>query len=293
VCGDSVFHLSRACFLGYCCWFLGSWAYVAATPDKRLALKIGWSLNLTNESGFIIALFAGWVIGNFLPRVHAFVKDAIRPELSSRRSSLSDARGISHGSAIVRDGASDHGAGANGSARADIRHDGGGGADPAIGADGDLRKLAALKGGPGGIASVLMLAAEKLDAGGEQGAIADGGPADDAVASNVNAGADAGLGMGEERSEGNAAGQVEGTQGEVVISAAEIVADASGHGGEGMREEGVHGLEASEPGEDSGREGEREEQRVNDGLYKFTHSQFTASEGGWSRFSPTRLPRAD
>jgi len=68
-------------FLSYCCWFLGSWAYIAATPDKRQALKIGWSLNLTNESGFIIALLVGLVIGNFLPRVHAFFKEAIRPEL--------------------------------------------------------------------------------------------------------------------------------------------------------------------------------------------------------------------
>ena len=47
--------------VSYACWFLGSWAYIAATPDKRPALKIAWSLNLTNESGFIIALLAGLV----------------------------------------------------------------------------------------------------------------------------------------------------------------------------------------------------------------------------------------
>ena len=40
-------------FISYVCWFIGSWAYIAATPDKRAALKIPWSLNLTNESGFI------------------------------------------------------------------------------------------------------------------------------------------------------------------------------------------------------------------------------------------------
>jgi len=68
-------------FLSYCSWFLGSWAYIAATPDKRQALRIGWSLNLTNESGFLIALLAGLFIGNFLPRVHDFLKEAIRPEL--------------------------------------------------------------------------------------------------------------------------------------------------------------------------------------------------------------------
>src|SRR5271157_6040361 len=67
--------------LSYACWFLGSWAYIAATPDKRPALKIAWSLNLTNESGFIIALLAGLVVGNFLPGVSRFLKEAIRPEL--------------------------------------------------------------------------------------------------------------------------------------------------------------------------------------------------------------------
>jgi uncharacterized membrane protein YadS len=67
--------------LSYLCWFLGSWAYIAATPDKRQALKIPWSLNLTNESGFIIALVAGLVVGNFLPGVSRFLKEAIRPEL--------------------------------------------------------------------------------------------------------------------------------------------------------------------------------------------------------------------
>jgi uncharacterized membrane protein YadS len=67
--------------LSYACWFLGSWAYIAATPDKRAGLKIGWSLSLTNESGFIIALIAGLLIGNFFPRVAGFLKEAIRPEL--------------------------------------------------------------------------------------------------------------------------------------------------------------------------------------------------------------------
>jgi len=67
--------------LSYACWFLGSWAYIAATPDKRPALKIAWSLSLTNESGFIIALILGLLIGNFLPGVSRALKEAIRPEL--------------------------------------------------------------------------------------------------------------------------------------------------------------------------------------------------------------------
>jgi|SRR5271157_728986 len=67
--------------LSYACWFLGSWAYIAATPDKRPALKIAWSLSLTNESGFIIALIVGLLIGNFLPGIARAIKEAIRPEL--------------------------------------------------------------------------------------------------------------------------------------------------------------------------------------------------------------------
>lgn len=67
--------------VSYACWFLGNWAYIAATPDKRQALKIGWSLNLTNESGFIIALLAGLLIGNCSTRACNALKEAIRPEL--------------------------------------------------------------------------------------------------------------------------------------------------------------------------------------------------------------------
>ena len=67
--------------VSYACWFVGSWAYIAATPDKRLGLKIAWSLSLTNEAGFIVALMAGLLVGNFLPGVARALKEAIRPEL--------------------------------------------------------------------------------------------------------------------------------------------------------------------------------------------------------------------
>ncbi len=67
--------------VSYACWFLGNWAYIAATPDKRQALKIGWSLNLTNESGFIIALLAGLLIANSSSRACNALREAIRPEL--------------------------------------------------------------------------------------------------------------------------------------------------------------------------------------------------------------------
>jgi len=67
--------------LSYLCWIAGSWAYIAATPDKLKSFGIGWSLNLTAEAGFIVALIAGLLIGNFAPGVAAFLAEAIRPEL--------------------------------------------------------------------------------------------------------------------------------------------------------------------------------------------------------------------
>jgi uncharacterized membrane protein YadS len=73
------FTLVFAC--SYAAWIAGSWAYIAATPDKRKAFGIAWSLNLTSEAGFILALLAGLLIGNFFPRAAAWMKAAIRPEL--------------------------------------------------------------------------------------------------------------------------------------------------------------------------------------------------------------------
>ena len=67
--------------IAYLAWICGSWAYIAATPDKRAAFQIEWSLNLTNEAGFIVALLAGLFVGNLFPRAVAGMKEAIRPEL--------------------------------------------------------------------------------------------------------------------------------------------------------------------------------------------------------------------
>jgi uncharacterized membrane protein YadS len=67
-------------FISYLCWFLGSYANIAATPDKLKAFGITWSLNLTQESGFIIALIAGLIVGNFFPGFAAALNEAIRPE---------------------------------------------------------------------------------------------------------------------------------------------------------------------------------------------------------------------
>ena len=68
-------------FVAYACWILGSWAYIAATPDKRAGYHIGWSLNLTNEAGFVVALVAGLLIGNLFPYAATRIKEGLRPEL--------------------------------------------------------------------------------------------------------------------------------------------------------------------------------------------------------------------
>lgn len=72
---------SAVFFISYLAWFIGSWVYIAATPDKRKAFGVGWSLSLTPEAGFIVALLLGLLLGNFLPSATRAVKEAIRPEL--------------------------------------------------------------------------------------------------------------------------------------------------------------------------------------------------------------------
>jgi uncharacterized membrane protein YadS len=68
--------------LAYGSWILGSYAYVAAvTPAEQQKFGLTWSLKLTNEGGFIVALLCGLVIANFFPRVADWLKEAIRPEL--------------------------------------------------------------------------------------------------------------------------------------------------------------------------------------------------------------------
>jgi hypothetical protein len=49
-------------FISYFCWFLGHYAYIAATSNQLDKFSIPWSLNLTGEAGYIIALIAGLVI---------------------------------------------------------------------------------------------------------------------------------------------------------------------------------------------------------------------------------------
>ncbi len=67
--------------VSYICWFLGHYGYIAATPDKLESLGIGWSMNLTGEAGYILALLAGLVVGNFFPKTAGRIAEATKPEL--------------------------------------------------------------------------------------------------------------------------------------------------------------------------------------------------------------------
>ena len=68
--------------IAYASWIVGSYAHVAAvTPAEQQKFGIAWSLKLTNEGGYIVALLAGLVIANFFPRFAEWLKEAIRPEL--------------------------------------------------------------------------------------------------------------------------------------------------------------------------------------------------------------------
>lgn len=67
-------------WITYLCWIIGHYAFVAATPDQYAKLKIGWSLRLTGEAGFILALIAGLLIGNLWPGLTRFLTEAAKPE---------------------------------------------------------------------------------------------------------------------------------------------------------------------------------------------------------------------
>ena len=68
--------------ISFACWVLGNHAHIAATtPAEFSKFGIGWSLKLTGEAGFVLALLAGLVIGNCLPKLTVQLKEAIKPEL--------------------------------------------------------------------------------------------------------------------------------------------------------------------------------------------------------------------
>jgi uncharacterized membrane protein YadS len=72
---------SAVFWISYLCWIVGSYAnFAVTTPADMQKFGISWSLKLTNEGGFIVALIAGLVVGNFLPGLAQWMKEPIRPE---------------------------------------------------------------------------------------------------------------------------------------------------------------------------------------------------------------------
>ena len=72
---------SLAFAIAYLCWLLGHFAYIAATKEQTAKFGIPWAMSMTGEFGFIIALVAGLIIGNFFPGLTNLMKEAARPEL--------------------------------------------------------------------------------------------------------------------------------------------------------------------------------------------------------------------
>ncbi len=69
-------------WLAYACWVLGNYAHVAVTtPADMQRFGLGWSLRLTGESGYVIALLVGLAIANLLPGLGRWLAEAARPEL--------------------------------------------------------------------------------------------------------------------------------------------------------------------------------------------------------------------
>src|SRR5580693_9902056 len=65
--------------IAYASWIVGSYAYIAAvTPAEQQKFGIGWSLKLTNEGGYVVALIAGLIIANFIPGLANWLREAIR-----------------------------------------------------------------------------------------------------------------------------------------------------------------------------------------------------------------------
>src|SRR5262249_16446922 len=68
-------------WISYLCWIVGSYAnFAVTTPADMQRFAISSSLRLTNEGGFIVALVAGLVVGNFMPGFAEWLKEAVRPE---------------------------------------------------------------------------------------------------------------------------------------------------------------------------------------------------------------------
>jgi len=68
-------------WISYLCWLAGHWAPIAVnTPEDMKKFGISFSLRLTGESGFIIALLVGLIISNAFRGFATRLKEATRPE---------------------------------------------------------------------------------------------------------------------------------------------------------------------------------------------------------------------
>ncbi len=68
--------------IAYASWFVGAWArFAAVTPAEQAKFGLSWSLKLTSEGGFIVALIAGLVIANVFPGLAERLTSAVKPEL--------------------------------------------------------------------------------------------------------------------------------------------------------------------------------------------------------------------
>ena len=80
--GRFILAFTAVFWISYACWIIGSYANLAVnTPADMQKFGISWSLRLTAEGGFVVALVVGLIVGNFLPGLAAWMKEAIRPEL--------------------------------------------------------------------------------------------------------------------------------------------------------------------------------------------------------------------
>ena len=66
--------------IAFACWTLGHFSYIAAVKNKRPP-GVEWSLGLTGEAGYLLALVAGLLIGNVWPKAAEWFRTASRSEL--------------------------------------------------------------------------------------------------------------------------------------------------------------------------------------------------------------------
>lgn len=66
--------------IAYVCWVAGHYAYIAATSDKLGKFGIDWSMSLTGEAGYIVALIVGLVIANFCKPLAEWFAPALKSE---------------------------------------------------------------------------------------------------------------------------------------------------------------------------------------------------------------------